>query len=235
MGKNSAIVLSFIFLMLAGCGKDVVVNPEFGTFTDPRDNMEYKWVKIGDQTWMAQNLAYLPIVHNVAYGEVTSPYYYVYNDYGESASSAKANSNYLYYGVLYNQEAAKTACPKGWHLPTDDEWKILETNLGMNEKNADGVGWRLSGSVGLKLKAATGWNNSGNGTDTSGFAAFPGGYRSNKGEFAGLGNLACFLTSTEGGANGGWCWGRLLRAYQSGVYRSYDYESNAYSVRCVRD
>lgn len=92
---------------------------KYGTFTDPRDGHVYKTITIGTQTWMAENLAYLPVAaSNVTVGSEDSgnegkPFYYVYD-------LAK-------YGVLYNWYAALTAAPPGWHLSTDAEWTILNT------------------------------------------------------------------------------------------------------------
>jgi hypothetical protein len=100
-------------------------------FIDKRDGHEYKWVKIGNQTWMAENLAYLP--------EVCPPEeecgYYVYDYRGISVQEAGQEQNYNDRGVLYNFKAASTACPPGWHLPTDEEWKILEYFLVQKKKN----------------------------------------------------------------------------------------------------
>jgi uncharacterized protein (TIGR02145 family) len=49
---------------------------------------------------------------------------------------------------LYNWPAAIAACPAGWHLPTDEEWKILEKNQGMTNSDGDATEWRNSGTVG---------------------------------------------------------------------------------------
>ena len=79
------------------------------SFVDSRDGKVYKTVKIGTQTWMAQNLNYTMVNSSC------------YND---------SNVNCKTYGRLYTWAAAKTACPKGWHLPSDTEWSILETYSG---------------------------------------------------------------------------------------------------------
>jgi uncharacterized protein (TIGR02145 family) len=84
-----------------------------GSFTDNRDGKIYKTIKIGNQTWMAQNLAYKT----------------------DSACRAFNNdSKYIsVYGYLYSWEAANIACPQGWHLPNDQEWTILIDYLGGKE------------------------------------------------------------------------------------------------------
>ena len=87
------------------------------------DGKTYKTVKIGNQWWMAENLAYLPSVGPYDIQSVINPMYYVYDYLGTNVNEAKATENYRTYGVLYNWPAAKSACPIGWHLPSDEEWR----------------------------------------------------------------------------------------------------------------
>ncbi len=118
-----------------------------GTFIDIRDGQEYKSVNIGSQIWMAENLRYLPEVSPSSEPEFVFPpssdtlstekFYYVYDYQGTNISKAKATDIYIACGVLYNFEAAKTACMCGWHLPSDEEWKTLEKYLGMNSSESD--------------------------------------------------------------------------------------------------
>ncbi len=204
-----------------------------GTFTDPRDGKTYKTVKIGTQTWMAENLAYLPGVSPPSDGSGTDSYYYVYGYYGTSVSEAKATDNYSTYGVLYNWPAAKAACPSGWHLPSDEEWKTLEMYLGMNQSQADDYGWR--GTVeGKEMKSTSGWSNNGNGTNFSGFNALPGGSRGISVSLYGLDNIGNWWSSSEYSSAGG-AWYRGLNSDGSQVYRNGVYKAGGFSVRCVRD
>jgi uncharacterized protein (TIGR02145 family) len=203
-----------------------------GTFTDSRDGHEYKWVKIGNQEWMAENLAYLPEASQPSDGSLTEPYYYVYDYNGTSVTEAKATDNYKTYGVLYNWPAALTTCPPDWHLPSNDEWKKLEMAIGMSQSEADDSGWRGT-NEGTKLKATSGWYNNGNGSDEYGFSALPGGYRLFNGSFHLITNYGHWWSSTGDDTYYANC--RFLRYNYANIY-GYGYDKQCgYSVRCVRD
>ena len=203
-----------------------------GTFTDSRDGHVYKTVKIGNQTWMAENLAYLPSVSPSSAGSYTNPYYYVYGYQSTSVVAAKQNANYTTYGVLYNWPAAKAACPPGWHLPTDAEWKKLEMALGMTEAQTNTSGKRGT-DQGTQMKATSGWYNIGNGTNFSGFSALPGGFRDFDGDFEKIEEFGTWWSSTEYNAYAAWT--RGLTYGINGVYRNTPEEELGFSVRCVRD
>jgi uncharacterized protein (TIGR02145 family) len=105
---------------------------ETGIFTDTRDGKTYKTIKIGNQTWMAENLAYLPEIKPKYYDPIQDICYYVCGYKGDNIDDAKATDNYKTYGVWYNYKAASNESnwPKGWHLPTVSEYKELEKYLG---------------------------------------------------------------------------------------------------------
>jgi len=153
-----------------------------GEFTDPRDNHLYRYKTIGNVTWMTENLAYLPKVSPSANGSENETFCYVYGYQGTDTSTAKATDNYKQYGVLYNLPAARAVCPAGWHLSTIEEWNVLINALGT--------------LPGEQMKSTSGWANHGNGTNSSGFSALPGGIISERGGFSGLGEVAYFPTSS---------------------------------------
>ena len=138
--------------------KAPVVNPD--EFVDARDGNVYKTKKIGDQTWMAQNLAYLPQVNKVSESAKTDPekpFYYVLNYDGNDVDAAKQTDEYKKGGVLYNWFAAmdgaaagdreavpsgvKGICPEGWHLPSAKEWQILSDYVASQLPVVKGEGW----------------------------------------------------------------------------------------------
>ena len=128
------------------------------TFTDPRDGKKYKSVKIGSQTWMAQNLDY--------HGEDG----FLGLCYGDQPrNKIKMPENCQKYGRLYDWNEAKKACPKGWHLPSHEEWTKLMEFLASNKKDVRyGKGSLQVPSLGIVtieyyenagkyLKAKSGW------------------------------------------------------------------------------
>lgn len=210
------------------------------TFTDPRDGKVYQTVVIGNQVWMAENLAYLPSVNMVADGseDAAGSYYYVYGYDGTNVADAKATDNYATYGVLYNWTAAmdgeassttnpsgiQGVCPAGWHLPSDAEWTELTDYLG----ETTGAGGKL------KETGTTHWASPNKGaTNETGFTALPGGYRNPNGPFVSIGYLGYWWSATEYGAADAWY--RDMLYDFSHVYRSGHYKEAGISVRCVRD
>jgi len=189
-----------------------------GQFTDRRDDHQYGYKIIGSQTWMTENLAYLPTVSPSSDGTDYDKYYYVYGYEGTSVSDAKAIANYTTYGVLYNWNAAQADCPVGWHLPSDAAWKVLENYLGPG--------------AGYFLKSTSYWNSHGNGNNSSGFNALPGGNRRDKSGFNVLGGMAYFWSST---LESGRAWFCYLTSDDIEVYRSTDYKRSGFSVRCLKD
>lgn len=222
-------------------------DPEY-TVKDVDGNL-YKTVQIGEQIWMAENLAVTRYSDNVPIPNVKDNLTW-FNFSEESKAYCyydNLRSNGYWYGALYTWAAAvrntvgsdsvpsgiQGVCPEGWHLPSDKEWKQLEMQLGMIPEESDMEGWRGSG-IGDKMKRAGTqfWKESGSeANNISGFDALPGGYRHGSAEFLDLGITARFWSSTSYG----YAWYRQLDYDTSSIYRSSAGAYRGYSVRCVKD
>ncbi|WP_290735040.1 MULTISPECIES: fibrobacter succinogenes major paralogous domain-containing protein [unclassified Fibrobacter] len=170
-----------------------------GTFTDSRDGQTYKIVKIGTQTWMAENLNF----------KTDSSFCYS-ND----------EANCVTYGRLYTWSVAMSACPNGWHLPSNDEWNTLFTVVG---------GASTAGPV---LRATSGWYGNGNGSDVFGFSALPAG-NYDQGYFNNSGDEASFWMADEFNRESA-SYARL-RYWEAYVYLGDHYKHYGLSVRCLKD
>ena len=146
-------------------------------------------------------------------------------------------------GIHDNNENTpnKEFAPEGWHVPTDAEWTTLEEHLIANGYNYDGT--TTGNKIAKAMASTTGWNSStgagviGNDQSTnnsSGFNAFPEGYRYNNGSFFNVGGNAFFWGSTESSTNS--AWNRYLNNTNSylGKYNGYS-KLSGFSVRFVRD
>nr|AGS54404.1 SclB protein [uncultured bacterium contig00104] len=184
---------------------------EYGTLN--YEGQTYKTIVIGSQTWMAKNLNY---------------------DVSGSKCYDNSDANCDTYGRLYDWATAMNLpsscnssacagqvphqgiCPDGWHIPNDDEWTILTTDVGS--------------MPGTKLKAVSGWYS--NGTDDYGFAALPGNGGYSGGFFVkGFGNTAIWWSTTESGSNYAYNW----YIYDEDIIKQSDYKSYLLSVRCVQN
>lgn len=208
-------------------------NSDKGYFTDFRDNSKYRWVLIGDQVWMAENLKYLPSVFYPKEESYTSRYYYSYNNNYRSVKSVKSNSDYLEYGVLYNWPAALSACPDGWHLPNDKEWGELSDFISQ-EKGPYAEKDKSRAGIGGHLKSKNGWKDDGNGTDDFSFALKPGGYRNGDSTFMYLGERAYLWVKKEGDSIY-MAWSRRFGYNREDIYHAYLFKDYGCSIRCVKD
>jgi uncharacterized protein (TIGR02145 family) len=195
-----------------------------GNVTDKDGNI-YHTVNIGTQVWLVENLKVtryrngesIPnITDNAQWSNLTSGAYCNYNN---------DINNVATYGRLYNWYAVNDSrglAPAGWHIPIDAEWDILANFLGG------------SATAGGALKDTILWKSPNTGaTNSSGFSAFPGGYRSLNGNFDYLGDYAFFWSSTEYNTSN--AWRRTMNYNDSRVVR-YNYDKRSgFSVRCVRD
>ena len=194
------------------------------------DGNIYTTVKIGTQTWMAENLKTTKYRNGDLIGTTTPA---TLNISAETApkyqwASAGIESNVATYGRLYTWYAATDSrgiCPTGLHLPTDAEWTTLTTFLG----GTDVAGGKL------KEAGTSHWIGSNTGaTNSSGFTALPGGFRATNGTGDGIGVTGFWWSSTEYSTNNAWyLYGHTDISYAI-ISNNYN-KSNGFSVRCLRD
>ena len=205
------------------------------SITDARDGKVYSIVGIGNQCWMAQNLNIGAKVDGS--GEQTN------NSIIEKYCYNNDDNNCSTYGGLYQwaemvqylNGATNTAswnpiptgdirgiCPSGWHLPTDAEWTTLTTYLG-SEAIAGGK---------MKESGYTHWTSPNIGaTNSSGFTALPGGYRSNTALFLNIADYAYFWSLSQNDATSAWA--RFLFYGNEAVSRNNVTKTYSFSARCV--
>jgi len=234
MKKNNISISILLLLFVLGlsnysCNNNETTAPEnntkvneTGAFTDSRDNKTYHWVKIGNQTWMSENLNYDAGTGSWVYHEI------VYNN---------DSVNVATYGRLYDWETACNVCPDGWHLPSDIEWTELTNYLESN-----GYGYGGSGNDIAKSMAATsGWigidsvgtvGNDQASNNSSGFSALPGGGRV-YGTCSALQFSGYWWSSSEFDSSDAYC--RFMHANFKEVLRNHYSKSYGISIRCIKN
>lgn len=197
---------------------------EYGYFTDHRDRTIYGMVKIGNQWIMAQNLVYGTYVDNLV-----TP---LNNGLCEVFAYNNREENIEKYGGLYlwdevldytDLEKDRGLCPEGWHLPSDQEWKILEQSMGMEPSKINTTGWDRGQGIGRRLKKG----------GKSGFEAGLFGYRYPYRSYADLAFETRFWSSSI--EEDGSVWVRGLAIWSDGIMRGRARNNYAYSVRCFKD
>ncbi len=206
--------------------KEYRFNPDidYGSMTDKRDGKTYRTVKIGNQTWMAENLNYA--------GDGIG---HCYDDVSENCETG---------GRLYKWDVARDVCPEGWHLPSKKEFETLFSAVKRAYDKYD----KAQYSFADMFKATSGWKNDYSswtqGLDVVGFSAVPAGgkhiYSYRMPEYNLAGSFAFFLTSTE--YNERYVYVMLLGTDEASVVSNYmegdphyDSKESEFSVRCLKD
>ena len=186
-------------------------------------------IKIGTQTWTTRNLDVttyrngdkIPQVQDAnAWAKLTTGAWCYYENKTANGSS---------YGKLYNWYAVndpRGLAPKGYHIPTDNEWTTLTDYLGGNS------------IAGAKMKSTSGWEDNGNGTNESGFEGLPGGCRSYEGDFSFVGASGKWWSSSEFDTD----FAHYISLssnnnndYLPRVIRFVSVKNSGSSVRCIKD
>ncbi len=185
-------------------------------------------VKIGNQTWMSENLNVGKFRNGDKILEVKSSAVWVqaYNQkipawcyYEFKAANEKK------YGKLYNWYAVQDKrglAPKGWRVATVEDWAELSRFVG-NE-----------GSAAKQLRSQSGWKEKGNGTNNLGFNGLPGGSVNAYGMFGDVGFWGSW-----------WSYNGAEAKLVKGIYLKFDSDrieeyasylkTDGLSVRCVRE
>jgi uncharacterized protein (TIGR02145 family) len=201
MGKALFFLLVIHYLAFGQGNPDVKIY----TLTDLRDKQKYRVIGINGTKWMASNLNYN--TNNLL--TVSS---WCYDD---------RSSNCAKYGRLYTWEAAREACPRGWHLPSNEEWSNL----------TKAVVSRDTSTAGSRLKSRKFWN----GSDDIDFSALPGGDRY-MGVFGNAGANGNWWTSSTDSCVAGYAWSRVMSSnHEEVLIYCNDKSLYGYSVRCVED
>ena len=199
---SSAIILPVMIFIITFSQCALLFGQDKGIFTDPRDGHIYSWVVAGKYAWMTGNLHF-----KTASGS------WIYNN--DSTKEA-------IYGRLYDWTTALKACPKGWRLPTDDDWQALITSLG----GEDLAGEKLArtDSIPKFLLASTPG-------EKDNFTSLLGGVRHNDGTFTGLGLWGgCWSATHTNDVYNNFLFTRNGKS----VGKSSNDKGTAFSVKCVR-
>jgi len=225
--KNMSLLNGFLLLLiLTGCKKEkdepipINNNPTSGSVTDAFGNT-YATVKIGEQWWMTENLKTTKFQNGDdllnamgSWGESTQPAWCYHDD----------NSLHADRGMLYNWYAAtdlRNLCPAEWRVASDTDWQTLVEYLGGEL------------AAGHKLKSDLHWSPlDGGNTNSSGFNAYPAGYREALGAFYNLNSYAGYWSTTSFDADNSWH--RYMVSTGSDVFRSYVSKKRGFSCRCVK-
>lgn len=192
------------------------------TVTDIDGNI-YNTTKIGTQIWTTSNLKVTKYNDGTSIPNLTDGGQWVATSTDAYCSYNNDQNNVTTYGYLYNWYAVNTGklAPEGWHVPSDEEWDMLMTAVGGEE------------TAGTKLKAPTGWNENGNGTDDFSFTALPAGDRSYNGGFFNVGSHGFWWSSSPTDPNDAGY--RLMNSNSASMTSLSINKREGFSVRLVKD
>ena len=176
-------------------------------FIDDRDGKKYKTIKIGNQVWLNENLSF-----KTQHGS------WAYNNNEDNVEE---------YGRLYDWDSINSAIPEGWHLPSDEEWKELELNLGINTFEVNNSKWRGFKTKNKKTKSL---DNPISISDLNLTSLFSGSFTSNI--FTSLNESSFYWTSTEVDHL---AWIRIFTRTMNKICRGKQDKIKGCSVRLVKD
>lgn len=190
------------------------------------DGNVYKTVKIGNHVWMAENLKVTKFRNGELIPFMTDSIAWTDLTTGAYCNYSNKENLVAVYGRMYNWYAvvdSRNICPTGWHVPSDDEWVVLESYLG---------GENVAGGK-MKLNDTTIWRSPNLGaTNESGFSAVPGG-RQYHSAFFFLHEYGMYWAVTS--ENEEYSWSRYLTYSSEKLSRFHYKKYYGLSVRCMKD
>jgi uncharacterized protein (TIGR02145 family) len=229
---SAFLILGVSIILTNSCKKEDPAETE--TLTDIDGNV-YKTVKIGTQVWMAENLKTTKYRNGDAIPEVTDDAEWIDLLTGAYCNCYNDVNNVTLYGRLYNWYAltdSRNIAPAGWHVPSDEEWKILSDFLG----GEDIAGGKLKSTGNIEDGNGLWYSPNTGASDEFGFKAFPGNYRDgySGGEFGDyIGDVGYWWTSTS--YSNGQAYSRRTVFHTSVLENKIMSKKYGFSVRCVKD
>ncbi len=202
---------------------------------DSRDNLSYETVQIGTQCWMAENLNIGIMIPGNQTPTDNSYIEKFCQDYGLGPCESFGGLYSWDEMMQYNNASPHGICPEGWHVPSRDEWCIMENYVDAGTIICDGTTGLKGTDAGGNLKdtGTAEWNAPNTGaTNSSGFTARPGGYFYPGTGFGGIGGSANFWTSTEGAA---FATTRGMSSGSAKINHGSNDKSAGLAVRCIKD
>ncbi len=209
-----------------------------GTPTVTYEGQVYNTIQIFSQCWLKENLnagTMIPGSLDQTNNGIMEKYCYDNNP----DSCTKYGGLYQWNEMMQytTQQGARGLCPPGWHLPSDEDWMVLEgavdSQYGIGDNEWD-INQAFRGfDAGDRLKSASGWSLNGNGSDLYGFSGLPGGNRFENGMFSNSGVHGYWWTSTVFFPQ--YAGRRELFSGSPEVGRDGHNIEYAESVRCLRD
>ena len=235
-------LIAFVVLYLTACKKDgplpnnplngrttAVFNPDksYGKMTD-FDGNQYKTIKIGTQTWMAENLRVTHYQNGVAIPNITDNEEWAALTTGAYCNYNNTNSldTIATYGRLYNWYAVadmQNLAPEGWRVPRIADWLELIEYLG-----GDTIA-----SKHLKETGTTHWEGPAESDNSSGFTAISNGSRYLAEDYSYIGIYNLFWTAS--GYNEDSAGFLFLFSWDAIVYKGLNYKQNGYTVRLIKE
>lgn len=235
--KIACLILIVIFtISFTSCKKEENTERviEYSTVQDA-SGITYRTVKIGDQWWMAENLRakhfrngdFIPLISgegsNEAWANLIAP--------GRTFALDSLKGFLYNYAVIVDERGI---APEGWRVPTDEDWKKLETYIGMTQSETNSTGWRGTNEAELLASEnSLGWGSGILfGKDEFGFNAVPAGCRIHDGRRNLSGKVGFWWTNSMEGDE---VWYRYMDSDENRIFRHHIFKEYGMCIRCIKE